>query len=311
MADDFIGLTEIATLNDENLADIEVTDLLDRAPLLARLNAATASNGTAHKYLKETGAPVVGFRAPNAGREHDHSEDTLVTINLKILDASFTVDKAVADAYTKGGPSALIAREGRRHLKAAFFMAEKQLIQGVNNDSGGFVGLEDATGLDALADAMVNGAGGTTALSSVYAIRTEPSEEDCTLIVGQAGNIQMGESQVQRVTDGSSKHYPAYFTPIDAWLGLQLGSAYSVGRLANLDAGSNTLDDDAIYDLLELFPSDRQPNVLAMGRRSLGQLRKSRTATNATGAPAPIPTEVAGIPIVTTEAIGVAETQVT
>jgi len=35
----------------------------------------------------------------------------------------------------------------------------------------------------------------------------------------------------------------------------------------------------------------------------LKQLRDSRTATNVTGAPAPRPTEVEGIPIIVTDAI--------
>jgi hypothetical protein len=44
-----------------------------------------------------------------------------------------------------------------------------------------------------------------------------------------------------------------------------------------------------------------------MNRRSLSQLRKSRTATNATGTPAPIPREVEGIPIIVTEALSSTE----
>jgi hypothetical protein len=40
-----------------------------------------------------------------------------------------------------------------------------------------------------------------------------------------------------------------------------------------------------------------------MTRRSRGQLRNSRTATNATGAPAPMPTEVGGVPIEVTDSL--------
>jgi hypothetical protein len=40
-----------------------------------------------------------------------------------------------------------------------------------------------------------------------------------------------------------------------------------------------------------------------MSRRSLFQLQSSRTATNATGAPAPIPVESHNIPIAVTDSI--------
>mgnify|MGYP004281372961 FL=1 len=128
MADAFLTLSDLTTINDANLADRDISDLLDDAPLLARL-AADVVPGTDHKYVKETSAPVVGFRAVNDGLENTKSADTLVTINLKILDASFAIDKALADAYI-GGPEAYIGREAARHLKSAFFHAEKQILSG-------------------------------------------------------------------------------------------------------------------------------------------------------------------------------------
>lgn len=302
MADVYVTLADLVKINDKNLADLDITDLLDDAPLMKALAAQSSSNGTKHEYTKETGAPVVGFRSPNAGRENSASSDTLVSIDLKIIDASFAIDKAIADAY-KDGPEAKIAREGKRHLKAAFFTAEQQFINGTVGEATGFTGLADSL---VLANAMVVNAGGTTAAtgSSVYLVRTNDDGVDCTAITGQDGEIMMGESVVQRITDATGKHLPGYFTPIQGWLGLQIGSAYSVGRIANITADSGkTLTDDLIYQALALFPASRQPNLIVMNRRSLRQLRESRTATNATGAPAPRPTDVEGIPIVVTDAI--------
>ncbi|MBX3448195.1 MAG: hypothetical protein KF777_01475 [Planctomycetaceae bacterium] len=317
MAHEYLGLTELVKINDQNLADIDVTDLLQDAPLLAALAAAPSSNGTDHKYLKETGAPVVGFRAVNAGRENKKSADTLVTIALKILAASFDCDKSLADAYRRG-PDAFVAREALRHLKAAFAGAEGQIIYGTGADAGGFVGLADADTLNALADEMVVNATGTTAAtgSSVYLIRTNGDGTDCTLIgAGQSGeagdsiDLMIGDTVVIQKSDGDGKHYPAYYTPIEGWLGLQIGSKYSVGRICNLTADSGKgLTDALIYEALSRFPASRQPNLIAMNRRSLKQLRASRTATNATGTPAPRPVDVDGIPIVVTDQIGSTET---
>ncbi len=303
MANVYTSLADLVKINDMNLADLEVTDLLQGAPLFAALAADVASNGTEHKYLKETGAPVVGFRAANDGRENKASADTLVTITLKILDASNAVDLALANGYRKGA-QAYIARETMRHLKAAFAAAEAQIISGVGADAGGFVGLCDAATIDAKTDAMVIDATGSTAGtgSSVIAIRTNNDGNDCTLITGNDGEISIGESVVNRLEGSSTGFYPAYFTPVSGWLGLQIGSAYSVGRICNLTAQSGkTLTDALISQLLALFPVGKEPNLLVMSRRSRQQLQASRTATNATGAPAPIPTESFGVPIIATD----------
>lgn len=311
MSNVYTSLADLVKINDMNLADLDVTDLLQGAPLFAALAADVASNGTEHKYLKETGAPVVGFRAANDGRENKASADTLVTITLKILDASNAVDMALANGYKKG-PEAYIARETRRHLKAAFAAAEAQLISGAAAaDALGFVGLCDAATIDAKTDPMVIDATGTTAItgSSVIAIRTNADGNDCTLITGNDGEISIGESVVNRLAGATTGFYPAYFTPVTGWLGLQIGSAYSVGRICNLTAQSGkTLTDAMISQLLALFPVGKEPNLLVMSRRSRQQLQASRTATNATGAPAPIPTESFGVPIIATD--GMPDTQV-
>jgi len=311
MADAYLTLADLVVINDQNLADIDVSDLLDDAPLLRTLAADTASNGTSHKYTKETAAPVVGFRDVNNGRENTKSTDTLVTVTLEILDASFACDKALADVY-KHGVEAYIAREARRHLRAAYFAAENQFLYGVGADSNGFAGMADNAGLDAIADAMViNGGSAVGSInSSVWAIRTTGDMGHVTAISGQDGNIEIGETIVQRLA-GATGWYPGYYTPITTWLGLQIGSAKSVGRLCNLDAGSNKLADTDMSDLLELFPSHAQPTHFVMSRRSRAQLQASRTATNATGAPAPRPTEYEGIPIITTEAIDDTEAVIT
>jgi len=100
-----------------------------------------------------------------------------------------------------------------------------------------------------------------------------------------------------------------YAMKVAAYVGMQIGGAYSVGRLANLTEDSGkTLTDALIAELLEKFKANQMPTHLAMSRRSLFQLQASRTATNATGSPAPIPTESFGVPIVPTDSIVDTET---
>lgn len=305
MANSFLSISDLVG-DALDLADFEITDLSNAAPLFMALPFVPSSNGTAHKYVKETGAPTVGFRAENGGRDFSESADTVMTMTLKILDFSWQVDKAVADAWRKGGPQALIGREGFRHLKQAMYEFEKQVIYGTGNDSSGFAGLAQNAAFDAAADTLVVNAGGTTANtgSSCWLINAPPSGTGMAGVMIEESPFDFGDTIVQNFVDGSGKNYPVYYTPGSTWTGLQIGGAYDAVRIANLTADSGKgLTDSLIYDGLAKFPGGRKPTHILMNRRSLQQLRKSRTATNQTGAPAPIPTEVEGIPILVLESI--------
>jgi hypothetical protein len=307
MPDDLLQISDLIA-DGFGLADIEVSDVLQRAPLVSRISMVPSSNGTVHKFTKEIQAPVIGFRAVNAGREHDHGVDQEVTGDLAILDWAWSCDVAVADAWRRGREH-FLERETLRHLKAALFGFEKQLINGqLGAAAGGFAGFRDAGTINALADTMVVNAGGVAGdgaiMSSVYALCL--GEDDIVGVYkGDSANpLQPGETNKQRLTDGDGKHYTGYVTDGQSWLGLQVASAYSIGRVCNIGTGANkTLTDAHLYELLSRFPEGRTPHAFVMSRRSQEQLRKSRTATSPTGAPAPIVEEVAGVPVLITEAV--------
>jgi hypothetical protein len=308
MSDSYISAAQTILINDRNANDFGVSDLFDDAPLVKRLAATVASNGTQHKYLKETVAPTVGMRSIGTGVANSNSTDAEITIALKIVAASFAVEKAAADSYFKGAAE-FVAREMRRQLRAAFFAVEQQIFNGTGaGNAAGFAGFADT--LTASSNQMVVKAGGTTAAtgSSVYLIRTNDLGTDVQFVLGQNGNIAAGETIIQRIDDASGLHYPAYYTPVEGWAALQLGSALSVGRIANLTADSGAgLTDALIAKALQAFPAARQPNLIAMGRRSLAQLQASRTSYNPLGDPAQIPNQAFNIPIVVTDGIGAVE----
>jgi hypothetical protein len=303
MAQNPAPLSELIKINDQNLSDVDgISDLLQDAPLLNALVADFASNGTQHKYLKETAAPVVGFRSINDGRDQDHSEDTKVSLDLALLDCSYHVDQMYADEY-RYGAEAWLARESQRALQAGFFKAEQQLIYGTGADAAGFTGLADASTINGASDPMVVNAGGSTDVTSVYVIRSVPALTDVTLITGNDGNISVGDTYQQMMDGSTTGIFNAYVTPVSAYLGLQIGSIYSVGRICNIDAGANGLTDEMISDALSRFPAARGATHLCMNRRSLQQLQASRTATNPTGAPAPFPQSSFNVPIITSDAV--------
>ncbi len=230
-----------------------------------------------------------------------------MAIALALLDATYHVDKAYADGHKLGVDGAM-EEEGVEHLRAAFSAVEKQLIYGVGADAAGYTGLADNPELSSKAKTTVVDAGFTASpdCSSVYLLRTDDS--NVSVIAGNNAAGAMLEIQPrfeQLIADATGKLYPAYVAVIHAWLGLQVASNFSAVRIANLgpDASVNTLNDDTIAEAISRFPSDRQPNIMAMSRRSLAQLRASRTATSTTGAPAPFPTESFNVPIVVTDSV--------
>lgn len=302
-------LAHALLIGDRNIRDAGCSDVLNDAPFLAALRTTTASHGRTHKYLKEDGAPTVGFRAVNTGRDNTNSTDVEVSQDLQYLDPSWDIDVAIANAYpaSKGGWDGLMQRESARHVRQSLAVAEKQLFYGVGNDAAGFTGLNVASTLRYKDSEMVLDATGSTvgATTSVWMVRTDDSERECMFVLGEGGNITVpDEATVIQKLDDDGKPYYAYAVPMGGWFGMQIGSKYSVGRICNLttQAGKG-LTDALLFSLFEKFPETRPPNLIVMSKQSRGQLQRSRTATNATGAPAPLPLDWEGIPIITTGSI--------
>lgn len=271
--------------------------------------AASPVQKNSYKTLALTALPSTAFRATGSYREFQTATLTNKTVECKYLDASWILEKAVAQQSDWGEDFAKALTQ-RAHLKSEFFTLAKQIWQGTDSDANGF------TGLDAIIDAVVDGetkemvvtanTGSITDASTVYAVRT--GIDSCQLAWGSNG--QFNESDVREqllTTKDSSKTSGAWFYAQDlgGWVGLQVTSKYAAGKITGLSA-TNTkqgLNDDLLYELIERFPVGMKPDGLFMSRRSFSQLRQSRTAYNAIGAPAPYVQEFEGIPIYVTDAI--------
>ena len=271
--------------------------------------AASPVQKNSYKTLALTALPSTAFRATGSYREFQTATLTNKTVECKYLDASWILEKAVAQQSDWGEDFAKALTQ-RAHLKSEFFTLAKQIWQGTDSDANGF------TGLDAIIDAVGDGGkkdmvvtantGSITDASTVYAVRT--GIDSCQLAWGSNG--QFNESDVREqllTTKDSSKTSGAWFYAQDlgGWVGLQVTSKYAAGKITGLSA-TNTkqgLNDDLLYELIERFPVGMKPDGLFMSRRSFSQLRQSRTAYNAIGAPAPYVQEFEGIPIYVTDAI--------
>ena len=297
MANDLQTLANVLNVRDTDL-NILPNTILDDAPLLQVMPAKSVA-GYQNIYRRRTGAPTVGFRTPNAGKEHDKTDYTKITEDLSYLDFTSQMDVAVAESDIRGW-EACVAEEAQSHLRAAMSVLEKQILN--DTDSGSFTGFAALGTLDAAADEMVVDAGGATAGTSVYAIRFGP--EDVQLTVGASGSMSLGGTYKQQVeaVGSADTFYQAYITPGHFWVGVQVANTRSVGRIASINSGA-PLTDDLISDLLGKFPVSRWPSVLVMNRTAWQQLQDSRTATNVTGAPAPFPNQSFGVPIVVTDSL--------
>ncbi len=271
--------------------------------------AASPVQKNSYKTLALTALPSTAFRATGSYREFQTATLTNKTVECKYLDASWILEKAVAQQSDWGEDFAKALTQ-RAHLKSEFFTLAKQIWQGTDSDANGF------TGLDAIIDAVVDGGkkemvvtantGSITDASTVYAVRT--GIDSCQLAWGSNG--QFNESDVREqllTTKESAKTSGAWFYAQDlgGWVGLQVTSKYAAGKITGLSA-TNTkqgLNDDLLYELIDKFPVGMKPDGLFMSRRSFSQLRQSRTAYNAIGAPAPYVQEFEGIPIYVTDAI--------
>lgn len=303
VADTLAGILE---LSDANNFDIDVSNLFDSAPAIRALAAVMSTQGTDHKYMRETVAAGTAFRAIGAGVDNASETVEQVTVNLKLLDATVKIDQAATKAF-KGGEGAYMAARARASLRAAFFQAEKQFFQGTNNAAGGFNGLEDWEYTDDVGDTMIVDSGGAAG-KNVWLVRSTP--EDVALVSN--GELELGELHQTFVSTSGTTGFAAWQLPIMSWLGVQFGSINTVARIYNLDGTSDdVLTDDLLSSALSLFPAGKGPTHIFMDRTSQKELQQSRTATNVTGAPAPFPIEAFGVPIIVSDGVGATDAPVT
>lgn len=275
-----------------------ISELSNQFPEIQHFPASPVQK-TSYKTLVKTANPSVAFRAANTGRETQKATIVARSVDCKFLDASWDLDEAVAKEC-EWGIEAAQGIQAESHVEAAMKQIASQTWYGTGADAGGFAGISTLVGN--LSDATVVGAGGTDAdvQTSLYAVRY--GLKACQYAWGMNGQVDAGEIQYTRIFDGDGKSYWGYAQPITGWVGLQITNHLSVGRIANIDS-SNPLTDDLVAGLLKTFPIGQKPDAFYTSQDGLETLRASRTATNATGAPAPTPVEIHGVPVYATDAI--------
>lgn len=310
-----LNMLDIAKLNGNDAVVGLIEEVRTAAPDVMAFPARTI-RGVSYKIGVRTALPGVGFRAVNGGTTYTKSEFVNRLIETFVLGGNIRADVAAAGAY-EDGPDAWKAIEAAGVMRQSMIKLGQQIFYGTATDAKGFPGLQEIhTAYSATLSApIVVDAGGTTAStgSSVYGVKFGP--QDCQLIFGSGTVFELSEWFQQMVNDGTAgQDYLAHVASLNAWVGLQVGSVYSVGRLkdATEDSGKGVTD-AKLAELLSKYPVGNAPDVWFMNRRSAFQLQSSRSATSVTNSSqkqgdgrdifAPMPTESNGIPIIITDSI--------
>lgn len=274
-------------------------------------------SGTAYKTLVRTGFPTAQFRLPNEGVPRSKSTFENRTVECYLADSQVAADKAIADAWEPGGVAAYQMIEAQGIFESIMRLIGKQVYYG-NSAAAVQAGLGHSKGFPGFIDAydpvtMEVDATGTTAKTSVWGVRV--GLKDVHLIGGGNNSLSltMPEWRVQTAYDSNNNAFTAYMNSVMGWIGMQVGSIYSLVRIKNIgtDEGKGMTDGlAALAD--EKYPAGLRPDFYFMNRRSRRQLRESRqviaVAAGMQADSVPMPTDLDGIPIIVTDSISNAET---
>jgi len=289
---------------------VGLIDETTRAHPEVTIASARPIRGVSYKTLVRTalGNPQGGsFRNANEGslpivHKYENRE-----VECFIMEPRFQCDKAVADAHPDG-PGFYIAQENTGTLEGEFQGLARCFYygRGALGNTKAFPGL-----LASVDPNMVIDATGTTesTCSSAWAVKFGP--QYVQWVLGMNGGFNFSPLRIESIIDpaDSTKRFDGYVQTMVTRPGLQVGTTQALGRIKKLTADNGKgLTDKLLSSLLALFKVGMVPDAFFMSRRSRQQLQASRTATNPTGQPAPIPTEAFGVPIQVTEALADTET---
>jgi hypothetical protein len=282
-----------------------IEEVLPAAPEMQVLPFRTIK-GTSYKATLRTqlaGLNVGGFRNVNEGVDTDASTFIQKVVETYFFDKQLEVDEAIVKADDRELGDILMD-EGTAVIRSGFIQLSRQFYKGATIDGKGFPGIIDFVNPDLEVDA--EGTGDTYSAWALF-----EGLQGVHIVAGNDGSLSLGDWVKQQVVAANSKKLMAYVNNFSAWLGLNVGSTYSVGRVKNISA-AKPLTDKLAAELVSKFPVDRRPTRWFINRPTEFGLRASRsTVINATGAKtskgsevfAPAVTELEGRPVVVTDGI--------
>lgn len=294
-----------------------IEDVTTYAPEFSQIPV-TVKEGITYRIVKRTLLPPSGFRQVNQGIGVSKSSYKQEVKEMFPIDCIINVDELIVKGDDESTGD-ILTKEAQGALQSVIITLGAQVWYGTSNDANGYDGLRSQ-----LTNNVV--AGGTTSTSSAYLIWLHPW--GVNFPVGRKGEIAMKPWMTQQVvvstpgTTGSSNIF-AYVSNINCFIGLTVGSNYSVFAVTGIDS-SNPMTDNLGTKLISLIPLNRRQGLCWFMNRSVHwTLQNSRTTVNSgsagsggyqasdgDGRPqyAPPPTSCGGYPIVVTDSLTNTET---
>ena len=265
-------------------SDVEVGIIQENtagAPELTTLPVRSIA-GTSYRTTVVSGQSGGGFRPANQGVSLGKPTYEQRLVECFLYEHPIELDVATQMASMGDSVADLETLEMQQGALTLMQKAGRQIFYGTAQDANGFSGLKQFTPKIAAAGSsafFVDATGSTSATaSSIYAVRA--GIKDVHVVLGGGSGLNFGEFMDQQLTDGQNRKYMGRVAGLTAWIGLQIGSVNSVGRIGNLTAQSGKGATDALLaQLFQFFPTGAKPTHIFMSRRSAFQLAQSRPKT--------------------------------
>ncbi len=262
--------------------------------------------GTGFETCIRTGYPSGAFTTLGGGVTPGGSTFDKVKIQCYPYKNPIQVRDDLAKTHRKGLDYAL-SLQASGAVKGGIELICKALYYGARSFGGGAMAFPGLIDLYDATNKFVD-AGGTTAGtgSSAWFVKVGDMEDgNLSMVFGNNRGFSLREWILQQMVVGPTTEVADVHTnQISCAVGAQLADLDAVVRIGKLteDAGKG-MTDSLAYRALEKFPTNMKPDFVLMTKRSVRQLRDSRTNDKGGDSQAPWPTDVAGIRIVETDSI--------
>ena len=294
-----------------------IEDVTTYAPEFSQIPV-TVKQGVAYRIVKRTALPPANFRQVNAGVGTSKSSYKQEVKEMFPIDCIINVDELIVKGDDESTGD-ILTKEAQGALQSVIITLGFQVWYGTSNDANGFDGLRSQCTQNVSAS-------GTTNSTSAYLVWLHPW--GVNFPVGNKGEIAMKPWWTQLVPGSNTvtigtqtaqaSQFVAYCSNINCWIGLTVGSNYSVFAVTGIDS-SHAMTDKLGTELLSLVPLNRRQGLVwFMNRFAHWTLQNSRSTVNtgaagsggyqaadAAGRPqyAPPPETCGGYPIVVTDSL--------
>jgi hypothetical protein len=307
---EYINLVDLAARSGSDSAVGLIEDAVGVAPELGVVPVRTVA-GSTFKVTRRTADPAGAFRKFNNGVDSEKSTYVQEVKSLAIFECLMAMDEK-APAIEDRSVGDILTQEAIGAFRGSTRTIGKQFYYGKNADTEGFLGIASQLADDGEVDA-----GGGTDGTSAYLVQL--GIDGVHFVVGDMAPFVQTPWTRQLMEGENSKSLWKWVSNVSALIGLCVGSEYSVYRVKGIKGASsaNYLTDARGEELLEKVPTEKQVGLVWMmsprARRTLQISRSSignvaASARSAALAHSPLPVELAGIPIVTSNMIPIDET---